>query len=320
MSDLDFVIEAPLFHTDHVIRDMFDAADKYLRLFDRAVLYTGHSDEARRRAAFILVAEVWIELVLPDPDARGFLDRCGEHLRGIAFKVRGIDELADSLSTHGVRFSDASGTRIASPVPRHGPILHPRHGPSTPPEGGVECQPDWWSAVLYTYMRDAHGWYEFCEPKAHHNRIDPRRAHGWSCGPVVGDPLNIVRGSHCTVIVKDLKAAVSLWTTALRAIVAWEGTNEAIATHSVIVRVGEGDGTFLELAQPIGVGPAARDYDACQRDILHCVNFLVGDLDPVRSHLAAIGCPTEVDSDNFVTTDPAWLRGARYGFTTRPIP
>jgi hypothetical protein len=312
------LIEAPLFHAGHVVRDMFTAADRYITLFDRAVLYTGHSFSARRRAAFVLVAEVWIELVRPDPGAERFLERFGEHLQGLAFTVRGIDALAESLIDHGVRFADEAGRRIGSPVPRHGPIVHPRFGPSTPSGGGVECEPDWWSAALYTHMVDAHGWYEFVQPKAHHNRIDPRQAPGWRPGPAAGDPLGILGASHYTVVVADRAAAVRLWQAALHAEVLADSTNAALGTRSCFVRVGERPGTIIEFAQPVEDGPAAADLAAAGRDILHCVTFRAADLDRIREHLVAVGCPAEVDAETLVVTDPSWCRGARYGFTAVP--
>jgi catechol 2,3-dioxygenase-like lactoylglutathione lyase family enzyme len=316
-----FTIETPLFHTGHVVRDMFEAADRYISLFDRAVLYTGHSAPARRRAGFVLVAEVWIEIVGPDPgSATGrFIERFGEHLQGLAFKVRGIDALAESLAGHGVRFADETGRPAGSPVPRHGPIVHPRFGPTTPLAGGVECEDDWWSAVIYTHMGDAHGWYEFCQPKLHHNRIDPRQAPGWQPGPRAGDPLGITGGSHCTVVVADLDATVRLWRDALHAQVLREATSAALGTRSCFVRVGEGAGSVIEFAQPDGDGPAARDRAAAGRDIQHSVTFRVASLDQIRKHLDAIGCPVETDTGTLVVTDPSWCLGARYGFTASPV-
>jgi catechol 2,3-dioxygenase-like lactoylglutathione lyase family enzyme len=315
LTALDFVIESPIFHTSHVVSDMFRAADRYVQLFDRAVLYSGYSERHSRRAAFALVAEVWVELVAPEGLGARFLDRFGEHQHGLAFKVRGIDALAQALIEHGVRFGDAAGRPVGSPVPRNGPIVHPRHGPTTPLTGGVECEPDWWSATIYTQMDDSCGWYEFCEPKIHHNRIDPRQVPGWQLLPVVGDPLTITGASHHTVVVGDLEKALSLWCGVLGANMIREAQDELLGTRSAFVRVGEGFGTVVEFAQPVKPGPAAVDRQRTGRDMLHRVNFAVEDLDAVRVHLAEVGCPLETETEDLVVTDPAWCCGARYGFT-----
>jgi hypothetical protein len=197
--------------------------------------------------------------------------------------------------------------------------VHPRHGPTTPATGGAEGNPDWWAATLYTQIDDAHGLYEFCEPKAHHNRIDPRQVPGWAPVKVVGDPLAIVSGSHYTVVVGDVSRAASLWTSALGASLLEERHNELLGTRSSFVRVGEGSGTIIEFAEPIGPGPAAADRAHADRDVMHCVTFLVDDLASVRRHLTEIGCQLEIDTADMLITDPAYCRGARYGFSTASI-
>lgn len=315
----DVAIESPVYHTNHVVRSLCDAAERYIQLFDRAALYTGIRPGAGRRAAWVLVADQWMQITSPAPDGNQaiarHLDQLGEHLLTLAFRVRGIDTLAARLTELGVVYRDLSGREVSSPVPRHGPSLHPRSGPTTPARGAAECEPDWWSAPIF--IDDA--WYEFMESKAPHDRFDPRRTPGWTLAPVVGDPLMVLATSHHTVVVREAAAAARLWLSELAAELLYEGPNVDLGTKSVVVRVGEGSGTVIELAEPAEPGPAARDLESSGRDVLHAINFQVADLDAVRRHLDAIGCPSEVSTASLVSTSPEWCHGARFGFTTRPF-
>lgn len=311
-------IESPVYHTNHVVRNLSDAAERYIQLFDRAVLYTGVRPGAGRRAAWVLVADQWMQITAPAPDENQaiarHLDHLGEHLLALSFRVRGIDVLAARLTELGVVYRDLSGREVSSPVPRHGPSLHPRWGPTTPAKGAAECEADWWSAPIF--IDDA--WYEFMESKSPHDRFDPRRTPGWTLAPVVGDPLTVLATSHHTVVVRNAADAARLWVSELDAEPLYEGRNVALGSKSVVVRVGEGSGTVIELAEPAEPGPAARDLESSGRDVLHAINFRVADLDGVRRHLDSIGCPSEVSTASLVSTSPDWCYGARFGFTTQP--
>lgn len=320
MTEASFAIESPMFHVSHLIGDLFGAADRYVQLFDRAVIYAGLSVRHRRRAAFVLVGDVWLEIIASEGPGQRFLERFGDHLHGLAFYVRGIDALAEAMTAANMRFVDAAGKPAAAPLPRNGPVVYPRFGPTTPLTGGAESDDDWWSSAFYTQMDDAHGWYEFYEPKTRPNRLDPREVPGWRLTRLVRDPLAIVAGSHNTVVVSDVEKAVTVWTSTLQAQLLHTADNPALGTRSAFLRVGTGSGTVIEFAQPIAPGPAADDHENGNRDILHCVNFLVDDLDSVREHLASIGCGSEVDTEDLVVIDPSWCLGARYGFTTTRIP
>jgi hypothetical protein len=318
VGDEGFLIEQPLFHTTHVVADLFGAADRYVKLFDRALVYAGLHEGARRYGCFVTVGDVWIELLAPDErpgPVRRFAERYGDHLHGLAFYVRHIDELAAVLRRNAVRVSDVTGRPVESEVRRHGPSVHPRFGPTTPSEGGAECEPDWWAAAIFTHMSDACGLFEFCETKAHYNRLDPRGVPGWVLAPLKNDPLGVRRGSHHTVVVESVDAAASLWVGSVGCALVSRGFNPALGTSSALIQFGADPGTLVEFAQPVTDGPARNDLARSASDILHSVSFLVEDLDRVRRHLAAVRCPIETDTETLVVTSPEWCAGARYGFT-----
>lgn len=315
-----FVIDRPLFHSTHAVSDLFGAAQRYVQLFDRALTYAGLHRGARRHACFVVVGDLWIELIAPDGregPVQRFVDRFGDHLHGLAFYVQGINDLARALQDAGVRLADVTGRRVEGTVRRHGPSRHPRFGPTTPLEGGAECEPDWWAAAIFTDMRAACGLFEFCEPKSRYNRLDPRGVAGWTVQPLLNDPLGIQRTSHSTIAVRDLDTAVALWVDSLGCDLVSTGRNPALGCSSAMVRFGDLDGTLVEFAQPTGPGPVRDDLDRTGSDILHSVVFRVDDLDRVRGHLDAVGCPAETDTDDLVVASPAWCAGARYGFTSR---
>jgi len=309
-----FEVESPLFHVTHAVSSAEPIERFYAQIFGRPTQDLGYWDEAGRHGLFTLIADVLIETVAPGPKAgglRSFVDRRGPHLHSLAWHVRGIDELVERLRSRHMRFVDTAGNPVVGQIPKHGPVV------DVP---GVDRRPDdWLSAEIYTFAKDTHGMHEFCEPSSHEDTpraLDPRRRPGWQLVADDNDPLAIERGSHMTIVVRDVEPAVRFWREVLDAEVVTEDENEIIGSHSVYVRAGTGTGTVVELAQPTSDGPARADLDD-NGEILHAVWFRTHDLDAVKRHLAESQVSIEREGHAGLTTMPESCHGARFGFTSR---
>ena len=258
-------LESPLFHVTQIIDSLDSAFDSHRRLFCRPVSYAGYWDVADRDAIATFVGSVIVEGMVPHrrkdgtsafagQDLEPFLTAPGGgHLHSLAWYAVGIDDLAGRLRAAGVRFVETTGELIAGKVPTHGPI------PAVP-GSSIKYPPGWKSAVLYSYFEDGPGMIELCEPSAHHPGMKerrsgpPRRRPPDPDNPVQGwretDPLGIERLSHQTIAVPDAAAAARFFEDVFSALRIHEGESETAAARTITVRVGDGDGTFLELAEP----------------------------------------------------------------------
>jgi catechol 2,3-dioxygenase-like lactoylglutathione lyase family enzyme len=319
MTGTRFQLHTPLFHATHIVASMDEALGVYQRLFARPILHAGYWDLGHRWAIFVYVGDVWLEAAIPDSHPSGlrkFVDRFGSRLHSLAWYVDGIDELVAVLRGDDRRIAEDPDPKVAyssfaasgsgsRPVPRHGPIPLP--------PGYRRSYPDGWdSRVVYTHFRDTFGMLEFCEPSGYH--AIPPRTPDPDMLPV-DDPLGIIRASHHTIVVEDGAAASAFWVERLGAQIAGRRTNDLIGSKSTFVRVGNGPGTLLELAEAQRPGSARADLDACGLPILHSITFSVSDLAGVRDHLASAGVAVEADDDDTLVTDPGSSAGARYGFT-----
>jgi catechol 2,3-dioxygenase-like lactoylglutathione lyase family enzyme len=319
------VLESPLFHATHLVDSYDTALGCYQRLFGRPSVHAGYWDVAGRWALYIYLGDVWMSVGVPAATSaklRAFLDRFGNHLHSLGWYVRGVDALAEGFSQLGLRIGDRvdpavaygrfspEGNAIARAVPRHGPIPLPagyRHG----------YEPGWQSAVVYTHFRDTFGMLEFCEVTSHHPL--PPRVPDADMLPAV-DPLGIAGTSHFTTVVPDARAAAQFWLDNLGGELLHLGDHELLGTLSAWVRVGEGAGTVLELAEPTRQGPSKSDLEASRVPILHSMTFKVTDIARVRAHLDAEGFGIETESDTHLVTAPDTTAGARFAFTTDEVP
>jgi catechol 2,3-dioxygenase-like lactoylglutathione lyase family enzyme len=300
-------MKTPAFHVTQVAPDRALVEDGYRRLFGQPIL-DGGFPVADRRTMFTLAGDLWLEAVTPETQRSGirkFSDRVGSHFHSVAWYVSDIDGLAATLREQGVRYFDAEGNTLDT-IPLHGPIPLP---------DGYELgyPPGWWSAVLFTHPRDTNGLIEFCESMSDHP-LPPRP------GPATGrsaDPLGIVGLSHLTLAVRSLQQAVDLWVGTLGGELVKICANDNVGTRSAYVRIGEGEGTMLEFAEPVGAGPVATDLDRCGGDVLHAVTFRVADLEKVKMHLDVNRFSTTSESEDLVVVDPGAIGGGPFGFTTR---
>jgi catechol 2,3-dioxygenase-like lactoylglutathione lyase family enzyme len=314
-------LESPLFHVTQIIDSLDSAFDSHRRLFCRPVFYVGYWDVARRDAIATIVGGVVVEGMVPDQrngnssfagqDLSPFLNAPGGgHLHSLAWYAVGIDDLAGELRKKGVRFVETNGELITGTVPAHGPI-------PVVPGSSMRYPPGWTSAVLYTYFEDSPGLIELCEPSSRHPGITGQRDPNT---PVQGyrdvDPLGIQRVSHQTVAVPDAEAAARFFEDIFDGERVYAGESETAVARTVIVRVGDGDGTFLELAEPSGPGPVQSDLDRFRHAVLHACTFKVADVGAVREHLEREEFALESETATTVVTDPLGASGSRFGFTT----
>ena len=300
-------MRTPLFHVTQVAPDRARVEDGYGRLFGQPVL-DGGSPVGDRRTMFTLAGDLWLEAVTPETQRSGmrkFADRVGSHFHSVAWYVSDIDRLAATLRERGVRYFDSEGETLST-IPRHGPI-------PLPVGYALGYPPGWWSAVLFTHPRDTNGLIEFCESMTDHP-LPPRP------GPAIersADPLGIVGLSHLTLAVQSLQQAVDLWVGTLGGELVKICANEVVGTRSAYVRVGEGEGTMLEFAEPVAAGPVATDLARCGGDVLHAVTFRVADLETVKAHLDFQRFPIRSESEDLVIADPEPIGGGPFGFTTQ---
>ena len=327
-------LESPLFHVTQIIDSMDSALESHRRLFCRPVSYGGYWDVCERYAIATFVGDVIVEGMVPRARRDGTRSFAGQdlnpfvnapgggHLHSLAWYAVGIDDLAGKLRKRGVRFVETGGELITGAVPAHGPI------PAVP-NSATRYPPGWKSAVLYTYFEDAPGLIELCEPSSHHPGMEARRSGKAAPArldpdnPVQGqrdtDPLGLERVSHQTVAVPDAEVAARFFQDVFDGERVHEGESETAVARTVIVRVGDGAGTFLELAQPAGPGPVQDDLDRFGHAVLHACTFKVSDLGAVRASLASEDFKLEADTKEALVTDPAGTAGTRFGFTTTAV-
>jgi catechol 2,3-dioxygenase-like lactoylglutathione lyase family enzyme len=324
-------LESPLFHVTQIIDSLDSAFDAHRRLFCRPVSYVGYWDVAERDAIATFVGDVIVEGMVPHRRTDGSSSFAGQdldpflkapgggHLHSLAWYAVGIDALAGRLRDAGVRFVDTSGELISGTVPAHGPI------PSVP-GSTVKYPPGWRSAVLYSYFEDGPGMIELCEPSSHHPGMKKRRS-GQAVGsrrdpdnPIQGhrdfDPLGIERVSHQTLAVPDAEAAARFFEDVFGGQRVYEGESETAVARTIIVQVGDGDGTFMECAEPAGPGPVQDDLDTFGHAVLHACTFKVSDLGAVREQLASEEFALESETPTTMVVDPTRSAGSRFGFTT----
>lgn len=314
-------LESPLFHVTQIVDSLDSAFDTHRRLFCRPVYYVGYWDVASRDAIATIVGGVVIEGMVPHQqhgrysfagqDLSPFLTAPGGgHLHSLAWYAVGIDDLAGELRKKGVRFVETSGELITGAVPAHGPI-------PVVPGSAMRYPPGWTSAVLYTYFDDTPGMIELCEPSSRHPGIRVQRDPGT---PVQGyrddDPLGIERVSHQTVAVPDAEAAARFFEDTFSGERVHAGESQTAVARTIVVRVGDGDGTFLELAEPSGPGPVQRDLDRFGHAVLHACTFRVADLGAVREQLDREEFALESETATTLVADPLGTSGSRFGFTT----
>jgi catechol 2,3-dioxygenase-like lactoylglutathione lyase family enzyme len=327
-------LESPVFHVTQIIDSLDSAFDTHRRLFARPVSYAGYWDIVERDAIMTSVGDVIVEGMVPRRRKDGSRSFAGQdldpflhapgggHLHSLAWYAVGIDDLAGKLRQAGVRFVETSGDLITGTVPSHGPI-------PLVPGSPIRYPPGWTSAVLYSYFEDGPGMIELCEPSSHHpgmkkqrsgaappRRLDPDN-------PIQGqrevDPLGIERVSHQTVAVPDAEAAARFFEDVFGGLRVYEGESETAVARTIIVRVGDGDGTFMELAEPAGAGPVQSDLDRFGHAILHACTFKVADLGAAREQLASEEFALESGTPATVVVDPAGAAGSRFGFTTTDV-
>jgi catechol 2,3-dioxygenase-like lactoylglutathione lyase family enzyme len=330
-------LDSPLFHVTQVIGTLDAAFDNHRRLFCRPVLYAGYWDAVERDAIATMVGGVVVEGMIPlrrKDGKRSFaaqdLDPFvkapgGGHLHSLAWYAVGIDDLAAKLRAAGVRFTDTYGELITGEVPGHGPI-------PVVPGASFKYPAGWKSAVLYTYFEDGPGMIELCEPSSRHWGMG-RRQSGETGGPartdpdpdtpVQGhrdvDPLGIQYVSHQTIAVPDAEAAARFFEDVFDGRRIGGGESETAVARTIVVQVGSGDGTCLELSEPAGPGPVQADLDYFGHAVLHACTFKVADLGAVREQLASEDFGLESDTPSTLVVDPGVCAGARFGFTTSAI-
>ncbi len=327
-------IESPVFHVTQVIDTLESAFDSHRRLFYRPVAYVGYWDVVERSAIATFVGDVVVEGMVPhrrqdgsvsfaSQDLAPFVESPGGgHLHSLAWYVKDINDLAARLRSRGVRFVDSYGHDIKGEVPTHGPI-------PVVPGSRTRYPPGWVSAVLYTYFDDTPGMLEFCEPSSYHPGMGgrrsgaPRKVEVDPDTPIQGlheeDPLGIERMSHLSVVVPELSSAREFFVEVLDGRQVAEGESEAIGARTVTVILGDGQGTVLELAEPIADGIAKQDLERFGHGVLHRCTFKVKDLDAVRMHLASENFRIEVDAESTLVVDPVGTSGSRFGFTTATV-
>lgn len=100
-----------LTHIDHVglaVRDLEAALEFYARTFDVRVVHEEVNEEQGVREAMLAIGDSGscIQLLAPlrpDSPIGRFLDRCGEGIQQVAYRVEDVDAVSATLRSRGVR-------------------------------------------------------------------------------------------------------------------------------------------------------------------------------------------------------------------------
>ena len=99
-----------LHHIGIVVHNLDESIKKYERLFQGKLKFTHTAEDHWLRLAFVEVGGVMLELLQPLSPGKGyigeFLDKHGEGLNHIAFKVEHLEALLAEMKKAGVRLRD----------------------------------------------------------------------------------------------------------------------------------------------------------------------------------------------------------------------
>jgi len=299
-----------LFHVVHVVDELAAARAWYDRVFAPRYMFEQHYSPAEERDATLAIfADYVVEpMVTREPLANArkpvgrFRARFGPRFHSIAFYTDDVVAVYERLTAAGVRMTGDGGAALAGPPAR---------------------------AAIYTHPRDTFGLLEFMEP-----RVGGKG--GVPVGDVLGDcydprlrgdyspdfwterhPLRIQRTGRLCVLVRDVAPARALFVDVLGGVPFFEDRHTVRDTHSLFVALGEG--SVIELAQPLAADSAeAAELERCG-EMLFSVTFRVADLLQAAKHLE--GCGLLVDRRGGELEIPAaQALGAVYRFTDRDLP
>ena len=285
----------------HVTDDLAGADAMYRGTFAGQCYYEGYSPFEKRDAALLAIGDFVIEPMGP-ADEEGadqypvgrFLGRFGSHLHSIAVNVKGVPELYEHLTAHGIRVVGPGGA-----------------DPNEMPDEGVKS--------IYTHPKDAHCLLEFVDFGPELMPGCPRLDDDWNPAAWRDDhPLGLVGPSHVTVVVRDLDDATAFFADVVGCPVFHEDSSTPAGTRSRFVLLGTE--TVVELAQPMTDGTrAAADLEA-NGEIVHQMTLRVADLAGALRYLAEDGIGTVDRSDDLAVLDPADTYGALLALTTASLP
>jgi len=126
VSNLEAEEKQVLKQVDHigiVVRNLDQSLESYERLFRVRAAHIGIMEELSLRVAFIPVGEVMLELLEPLVLGKGrlgeLLQKHGEGIDHIAYRIDNLDEVLAEMKENGVKLRDekpragAEGSRIA---------------------------------------------------------------------------------------------------------------------------------------------------------------------------------------------------------------
>ncbi len=284
-----------LFHLTHVVSDL-DAVDRwYDEVFSVTRFYNGYEELAGRDASLVAIGDLVLEPMAPargrelkNPSVQRFQDRFGQHFHSIAWYVDDVEAISHRLAQHGLRLFNIVGRQIA---------------------------PNDRTAAIWTHPKETFGQLEFATYADY--IADPRFDPDWSATRWQEHPLGILGTSHIVVVVRDLAAACVLYGDVLGGAVFHE---EVVPDRKRSAFVAVGDGTVVELAEPLSAtSPEGRDLERHGEGI-HALVFRTGDLDRARAFLEEHRLAPGPGDDDTILLGPADAFGMTVGFTCRLLP
>lgn len=276
----------------HVTDDLARARSLYSGVFGGECYYEGYSPYEKRDASIYAIGDLTIEPMAPsgeegalDLPVGRFLRRFGPRFQSVAVCVSGVLELAEHLQANGIGVVGPGGMAIAD-LPTTGP------------------------RAIYSHPRQSHFLIEFVDFDGEGGLMpnNPRRADDWDARRWELDhPLGIVGPSHITALVRDVGAALALFSdvlaTPVLADVAERGGERT-------ARIRLGSELVVELLQPLdGSSPEAASL-AADGEGLGGLTLLVRDLDAAAHHLADCGVALATRTDDELRLDRASTAGA----------
>ena len=293
-----------LFHIIHMTGDLPALEAWYDDVFSvrRGMLDHNYMEGEMRDASLVVLGDAIIEPLAPAFRIDGwdampigrFYKRFGNHWHSIAWYTDDAGEIWQRCTDDNIR------------VYIEGGVLTGQRPPA--------------SSAIMTHPKDTITQLEFMRLEGTPlEDKDPRFSPDWDPDWWVNNhPLGLQRLAYTTVLTRDLDRAKHAYVDVLGGVLIHENTSELTGTANSYVLMGEG--TVVELAQPIADGTIAAADQAANGEIHHAAAFKVVDLDRAEEHLTSKGITVTQRDDSTLLTDPATTHGVPFRWTTWTVP
>lgn len=316
-----------MFHPTFLTSDRRKAAEWIERVFRRTGVYQGEfMKELGAESAYpadysfyVWFSDVWFDVIQPDlyqlPSGAGGLQSPLDRLSELGWHASDAAAVYLSAKRQGVRVLDQRGLEVTA---------------DTLPKGTSLVDPD--VVLVWLDPRDVGLGVEVAEMSPPFREFNsrslfPRFRKDWvHPSPSAEDPLGLVRGSHHTVLTRNIERSLRGTVDVLGGKIFHRAENRWLSTQSTFVFLAD---SVIEYAEIPDDGHAlASEWEFApstligqqQQDIYYAITFLVTDLEKSAVHLQQEGIGLAYRSANLIVTDPRDCLGMRWGFSSALMP